>query len=192
LASVRLSYEETRANALPPVCACCGGPAAAYRARHFSWAPGTAGLFLLVGHVGHLLHFAFTRRATVWLPLCQRHLERARREISLSPATVIMLAVLGLALFFGITAAGPLLQPGGVGDRVAFCLLVGILAGAGVIAVAAAVVGIRGHLRPSGGPVLRVTEITDPGEVCLSGVAEEFAEALEWERRAQNRPGVGP
>jgi hypothetical protein len=33
---------------------------------------------------------------------------------------------------------------------------------------------------------------TNRGVVCLSGVAEEFAEALERERRAQHRLGVGP
>jgi hypothetical protein len=37
-----------------------------------------------------------------------------------------------------------------------------------------------------------VTEITDHGAICLSGVAEEFAQALERERRAQNRRKVNP
>jgi hypothetical protein len=142
---------------------------------------------LLAGHVGHLLHLALTKRATVWLPLCQRHLERARREIHFSPAQLVALAVVGFVLFLGITIAVPLLQPGGAGDRVAVGLVVGILAGAGAVAVAAVIIVIRSHLRPSRGPVLRVTEITDRGVICLAGVAEEFVQALERDRRAQGR-----
>ena len=187
MASVRLSYEETRANALPPVCAYCGGPAVAYRAQRFSHTPPAALLCLLAGHLGHILLHAFTVRATVWLPLCQRHHDLARRELPLTTSVLAVLAFVGFVLVAGITAVAVLPQPERPGDRLALALLIGILAGAGAVAVAAVVICIRSQLRHPFGPVLQATDITNSGVVCLSGVAEEFALALERERRSRGQ-----
>jgi hypothetical protein len=85
VASGRLSDAETGAKALPPVCIHCGSPVVACRARHFALAHGAAWLCLLGAHVEHLLHFALTKRATVWVPLTQRYLKGACRQIHVSP-----------------------------------------------------------------------------------------------------------
>jgi hypothetical protein len=191
MASVRLSYEETREHALPPVCPYCGGPAVAYRAQHFAWAPPALLLCLFAGHLGHALHFALTRRATVWLPLCQRHHDLARRELSIPTSVLVVLAFVGLVLVVTMTAAWVLPETDRPGDRLPLALLVGILAVVGAVAVAGVVVCVRAHLRYSFGPVLRATEIIEGSVVCLSGVAEKFVRAVERER-LRKRLRVGP
>jgi hypothetical protein len=128
-----------------------------------------------------------TVRATVWLPLCQRHNDLARRELPLTTVVFVVLAFVGFVLVASITAAALLPEPERPGDRFAVAVLVGVLAGAGAVAVAGVIVCVRSQLRHSFGPVLQATHITNSGVVCLSGVAEEFAEALERERRAQHR-----
>jgi hypothetical protein len=191
VASVRLSYEETQENALPAVCAYCGGPAVAYRAQRFSYIPPAAAVLgLVAGHLGHILLHALTVRATVWLPLCQRHHDLARRGVPLTTAVLVVLASVGFVLVVAMAGAWALPPADRADERFTAVVFAGILAGAGAIAVAGVVVCVRSYLRHSFD--FQATHITNSGVVCLSGVARGFAEALERQRRTLNRPGVRP
>jgi hypothetical protein len=59
---------------LPPVCMCCGEPASATKVRTMAWTPPWVGVLIFAGLLPYVIIAAvMTKRATVEVPLCERH-----------------------------------------------------------------------------------------------------------------------
>jgi hypothetical protein len=175
MATVRLSRAEL--DALPPVCVCCGAPAAAYQPERFHWLPWWS-VFLLLGatHAAHLI-VALHRVADVRLPFCPEHTayRTERRQQAFRPL-LRAVAASGLVLFAGALVLGILQTANVIGPREAFRMTLGGLAAAAVPVVAA---GLRALWLAATG--VRVTNVSDRA-LTLRGVAEEFAQAVRSRR----------
>ena len=173
----------------PPLCMRCGAPSGVVVEHCFLWARGDA-----VGLWGSLFNLARQDRATVKVPLCERHRNIFRRRTFL-----VALAIIGpLAFLVGMILlarlAGPL-PPGGrhppAIDRVEGILTIGF--GLSLVYVLFAMFSWRGL-------AIRAVEI-DENYVALTGVSEAFVVAVEGpadtareefvEKRRRRRRGEG-
>ncbi|QEL14428.1 DUF2254 domain-containing protein [Limnoglobus roseus] len=160
MATVRLTKDQCQRDELPGLCARCGRPASTHIDRTFAWNPPWVGVFLLAGILpGVILLFATQRRLRVRLPMCERHLRHWR-----SPTTFTWI---GLPVCLGIIVFG-LFVLGEIHHGAS------PVANAGVFTFLAwiAVVGVW-HSR-----LIRPERI-DANGIVLTGVAEEFADAVE-------------
>lgn len=74
MATVTLTRDQCREDALPMVCAKCGQRAAVHVPRTFTWYPPWVWALLAPGVVpGLILMFLKVQRATVPVPFCDRH-----------------------------------------------------------------------------------------------------------------------
>jgi hypothetical protein len=160
MAQLRLGRYEVEPEQLPPVCACCGEPATAYKSKTFSWTPPWA--------YPPIVAVFLTKRMRASLPFCARH-----KSHWLMRTLVALLGLLGILGFgaLGVAVgvmlgldAGP--DSGGsaiVGVVVMLCLF---------LLVAWLVVLLVLHFTS-----IRSTEVTDD-TLTLTGLHEGFVRAV--------------
>jgi len=172
MAQVTLGRLEAEEGALPPVCLCCGKPAALYRVHRFGWQPVYSYLALLLTIWPFLFLTLLTRRRMrVLAPWCPAHRRYGGvRRMVLPPVLAILTAVLVLTTAWAAAATGRPL--GGMQQLVAswtggFLLL-------SVLLIA--------RLR-----TVRAVEITTES-ITLTGVAEAFAAQLQLEKGPRAQP----
>lgn len=87
---------------LPPVCAKCGEPAEDTVRKTFSWAPGWVLAFVLLGLLPLLIAWLIaTKRATVFVPMCEEHKHHWRwrsQTLWLTIVLIVVLLISGLVL----------------------------------------------------------------------------------------------
>lgn len=163
-------YECDRDGELPPVCMKCGADAEHYVKRTFSWCPPWVIILIVAGVlIWVILSIVLTKTMKVFVPLCEEHKNYFGRRKMVG--SVVVLA--GLGVMFA-----------GIGVAVAFADkwndLGGYFVCGGVVVFLIAL--IAGSIVMSQG--IKPTGITDD-DIKLSGVHEEFAEALKDQRRAK-------
>lgn len=148
----------TDADDSPPVCATCGVPATGKQAATYSRNPSWVILFFLAGPLPWLIAFYTTRRrATLAMPICERHARRANLG-----AKIFLVGLAGAALIGAIGAA--------VGDRDEQ-LGSQLIVGAVLLALATPVVACFAVVRIE-------AEAIDEYSVTLRNVRQKFSEAL--------------
>src|SRR5262245_5100489 len=90
MAKVQIPLGAARNEGLPPVCMCCGAPAAVYKRQQFIWTPKWA---IIIGVLGTW----FFWRAKIDGPLCQAH----RHHWTWRWVLPLCLLVLGLGICAG-------------------------------------------------------------------------------------------
>ena len=161
MATVRLGLYELEEYDLPRVCMCCGAPTRYAKTKKFQWFPPWA--FLLLGVLGALI---FSKRATVDIPLCDRH--KWHWGIRTAIALVGILILVGLGIGVALVASE--------NQDLAPYLVIPLLL---------VFVGWLVLLIYLGVTTIRPTEITDKS-ITLKGVSEEFVDALEEARRGDS------
>ena len=185
MATAMILAEEMRLRLLPPLCLRCGRPAADWVSAEMRCTPRWVWAFLLLPPVGLVLLVVLTRRTTIAVPMCRRHMLHWAK-----------LVLLQMAILVGIFA-GPMSLialsrqfPGPVGNpNFDLLTLAAIGWGMGMFAIIVAYAVLRAFS-------IRSREI-DRGDVLLVGVSDRFASALEAVRRepsllppAQARIGI--
>jgi hypothetical protein len=161
MATIRLGRYELEEYDLPKVCLRCGARATHYKSKNFSWYPPWA--FLVLGVLGALI---FTKRATMPVPLCDKHKWHWGGRTAL-----ILLSLLALVvLLFGAIAIASAKEE--LAPFVYLPLFVLFLAWLVFILVLSAT-------------TIRPTEITDKS-ITLRGVSDKFVEAMEEVRRGED------
>jgi hypothetical protein len=190
VADVRLTRAEL--EALPPVCACCGGTGA-YELQRFIWLPWWAYLVLpllllvLIAHPASLVHAhrlapSFYKDVSLWLPFCPEHTGwRARRRRSalgrfLRTGVVAGFAACGLTVVAGLLWATAVVAPRDAAG------LMGVAVGGAAVGIALALVQLLGVIATG----MRVYGVTtnEAGMtgVTLAGACGEFVQAVEQQR----------
>jgi hypothetical protein len=170
MATVRLGRYEAEDYELPNVCMQCGAKAVGYRRRGFRWSPGWVIITALFGLLPYFLITELTmRRMAVWVPYCKAHKKGPLWPTLVSVGSLVAL----IAVTAGLIA---LLNDEGAGAvAIVFC--------AGVFAfIVWMFVAIILHT-----PTIRPTEINDKS-ITLKGVCQEFIDALNADRRGEDRP----
>jgi hypothetical protein len=148
---------------LPAVCMCCGRPATTTTTKRMSWHPAW---------VGGLAAMIMTKYATVQAPFCDEHKGHWFKRA---------LLLWGSLLLFGVIAVGALVVGVNLERRASEMVLPIVGVGCGVLLVAWIIIAIVCQYT-----AIRTTEITDE-EVSLTGVSEEFVEAVAEEERARRK-----
>jgi hypothetical protein len=162
MAQIRLHLAQVD-GFLPAVCMCCGQPATTTQMKRMSWHPPWA---------GGIIALAMTKYATVQAPFCDQHKGHWCKR------TLLLWGSFFLFFLFG---AGSLvialnLPPHAVETALP---IVGI--GCGVLLVTWIIIAIVCQSTS-----IRTTEITD-AEISLTGVSEDFVEAVAEEERARRK-----
>jgi hypothetical protein len=166
---IRLGRYEAEQGHLPPLCMQCGAPATLFKPRRFLWRR-----FRLRTSFDSLVDPL--KRATVVVPLCQKHYKAWRRWqvlARLGCLGALILGVLSIALILCLRAW----QPGAAWVEA----LARSLGGTLLLSLIALFVILRAT-QP-----IRSVEITTES-ITLSGVSEEFARAVEAGAKRHPRP----
>jgi hypothetical protein len=161
MANVRLGRYELYEYDLPRVCMRCGARAVTRKAKRFTWSPPWA--FFILGALGAAI---FAKSANVDVPLCDRH--RWHFGGRLVVIFLGFVAVVALGVGVAIAADAHLVEA----EFLVVPLLVFIVA----YLVALVVISLT---------TIRPKEITDKS-VTLTGVSEDFIEALNEQRRGED------
>jgi hypothetical protein len=154
---VRIRLTAARNEGLPPVCMCCGAPAALYKRQQFIWAPAWSYVF---GPLGYRFYW----RARMEGPLCAAH----RHHWTWRWALPLCLLLLGIAAAFGSHVYLDITH----GQAVAHAWR-GWIYGCAAVAFAVWFVLFQ-ILRRSGVHPIRM----DYDSITFAGVADAFAEAV--------------
>ena len=111
MATVTLSRYECNRDLFPDVCAVCGAPAKNRVRMTYSWHPPWSALLI----VGPAL---MTRRMSVRLPLCDRHLRNRRRR-----RVAIVVTLLAILAFGALSVVYTIVRPDGPDEDVSGSLL---------------------------------------------------------------------
>jgi hypothetical protein len=167
MADIRLGRYEIEHYDPPPVCARCGAPSVVCKDHRFQWAPPWIYILLVFGVIPYAIAAGVTmRRMVVPIPLCERHKWHWGGRTA-----VVLLGLVGvfLVMFGGIALGNEVnFDPAFVFIPVGLLFLVWIV-GAVILAVT----------------TIRPREITDKS-ITLSGVSQEFIDALNEARRGQD------
>jgi hypothetical protein len=158
MTQVRIHLADTRNEGLPPVCMCCGAPAALYKRQQFIWAPLSS---YLLGPLGYWFYW----RAWMDGPLCSAH----RYHWTWRWALPLGLFLVGMATAFGSYIYLDMTR----GPAVAHAWR-GWIFGCGAVAFAVWYIFFK-ILRRTGVHPVRI----DSDSITLSGVADAFARAVE-------------
>jgi len=169
MASVRLGRYELEEYDLPRVCMRCGARADTFKRKKFQWSPPWA--FLALGAFGAAL---FSKSVTMSVPLCEKHKWHwGGRMAFFAGGFFVLLALFGVGT--------PVVAKN---DHLAGFVFLPILVLLLAWLITSAIL-FSTQIRPR--------EITDKS-VTLTGVSEEFVEALDEERRGddEDRPRRRP
>ncbi|HEV3143026.1 MAG TPA: hypothetical protein VGZ47_03985 [Gemmataceae bacterium] len=158
MARVRIHLADARGEGLPPVCMCCGAPAALYKRQQFIWAPFWS---YLLGPLGYRFYW----RARMDGPLCAAH----RYHWTWRWAVPLCLLVIGIA-----TAAGCYIYLDITRGQPVAHAWRGWICGCGAVAFAVWFIFFQ-ILRRTGVHPVRI----DASSITFAGVADAFAEAME-------------
>ncbi len=158
MAQVRIRIADARNEGLPPICMCCGAPAARYQRHQFIWIPWWARIFGLLGTW-------FFWRAKIDGPLCHahRHHWKWRWVVPLCLLVLGIAAAAGSYIFLDITRGKP----------AAAAWQNTILLSAGIAFVVWSI--LFQFLRHTGVHPVHM----DDRSITLTGVADAFADAIE-------------
>lgn len=165
--SVKLTDDECSHDLLPKICMFCGQPATTRKQRNFAWHPQWVWVLILAGLlIALIVALVLTKRMTVRVPVCDEHEGFWRRKGMALGFSFLGLCLVAMGVLVFMVNQGP-----GNDDVTGWACLgsVGLFL---AWLVFAAIYGSRG---------IRPTEITDR-YVRLTGVADEFVEALEDDR----------
>jgi hypothetical protein len=173
MAKVWLDRDEcTRDGGLPDVCIVCGDVARESTRQTFRWCPEWVIVLILAGVlVWVIVAMILTKTMVVYAPVCEAHRGHWFKRTLLN-----WLLVLGgiAAIVLGFVALAVMENDPNLRDLAFLGPLLGVLTFIGTLI--AAVIVSRTAIRP--------TEITDD-DIQLTGVNEEFVEALKEQRRAE-------
>src|SRR5262245_8738600 len=111
MATVTISRYECNRDLLPDVCVACGARTTCRVRINYSWNPPSSGL-LIVGPA------FMTRRMSVRLPLCDRHLRNRRRR-----RVAILVTLLAVLAFGALSVVYTIVRPDGPREYVSEWLL---------------------------------------------------------------------
>jgi hypothetical protein len=172
MAQVTLGRLEAEEGALPPVCLCCGKPAALYRVHRFGWQPFYSFLGLLLTIWPFLFLMLMTRRRMrVRAPWCLAH----RRYGSLRRIALAgVLAILTAGLVVGTVWVAAITRGRMEGMQQLVASWIG-----GFLLLSVVLIARFKTVRP--------VEITAES-ITLTGVAEAFAAQLRLEKGQRSQP----
>jgi hypothetical protein len=102
MAEIRLGRREANGE-LPAVCACCGTLCRHFEIRNMSWCPAWVQVLILFGVVPcFILALVLTRRATVQIPLCDKHMGHWSNRTLLSGGLFLLIGVLSIPLLINV------------------------------------------------------------------------------------------
>lgn len=160
---------------LPPVCVRCGADTDRTVRKTFSWYPPWVNILIVAGLLPWLIvMLLMTKRMTVYAPVCDEHKNHWLVRGLISNGA----AILGTLALIGLICGGILIADNNAAS--ADFALYGLIAGIGLFIplLIIAVVVSKG--------TTRATEITDE-EIKLTGVADEFVDAVGDEREARRK-----
>lgn len=168
MAKIRLEKWQTSRDRLPDVCMVCGEPASDHVRKNFSWHPPWVIVTIVAGLVIYaVLALVLTKRMAVDMPICDRHRGYWWKRSVLMFLPLLLIAVIGIAVF-------ALADQTGYRDAQGF--VCGGTIGVGLVWLIFAAVIQSLAIQP--------TEITDRA-IMLKGVHDEFAEAFSTLRQSQ-------
>ncbi len=172
---VRISLAEACGD-LPPVCLCCGQPAAHRIARLMTWRPRWISIFFFLGVLPYFILLLFlTRTVRLNVPFCDRHKHHWRlRSVLIVASFALVIGVTYAALHFG--------QQMPVGPWRRLFTVFAFLAGCSLVLMWALLVYICQMT------AVQTHEIND-AEIVLDGVSPTFIDALiDWDVKQVRYP----
>jgi hypothetical protein len=162
MAQVRLGRYELFHYDLPPYCLRCGAPARKRIGKNFAWYPPWVNLLIFIGLLpAAIVALVLTKRMRVEAPMCARHRWHWAGRI-----LAVLVSLLGIIF---LTALLVVLAPP---DEAGAFFSLGLISGTLLLLTG----GLILHFTS-----IRPVEITDRS-ITLTGVSEEFVEALEEDR----------
>jgi TIR domain len=167
MAEILLDVDEANGR-LPEVCMCCGRPATTTVRRRMQWHPGWVTLTILLHPFIYIIvALCMTRRVVVQAPLCDAHRWHWFKRSVWMWGTFVLLGLAGVGTL--ALASSHEQHPNDRAESYA-CVASSVLF---LVWIAVVIVCKRTGIRP--------TEIDDEN-VELTGVSEEFVEAVDEER----------
>ena len=174
MANITLSKREFQRDLLPDVCMFCGEPTETRKVKTFLWHPRLVWLLLALNNLLILLLVAaaVTKKRTVEVPICKRHVGFWSRRLA------IVIAILLIVAFLWVRALTypEILDDKQLGDLLPIFLIVGAMYFMNWLVMAAIYL-------PFG---VRPTEITNRS-IQLTGVCESFVAAMNEERAREEK-----
>ncbi|HZU36874.1 MAG TPA: hypothetical protein VFA18_13225 [Gemmataceae bacterium] len=172
MAKIRLYRDEVNPDCLPPVCIRCGGDAAVYKQRLFSWHPSWVWVLIFVGLLPWaIVAMALTKRMRVYAPFCELHRNHWRDRALYVFGGLAVVALIGFGLVAALIMESNAPRNQG-NETLTGWLCFGGCAVAFVWLIIAAVVENR---------TIHATEITKR-TIVLVGVSTDFIDAVEDQR----------
>lgn len=184
---ITLTPHEIDNDALAPVCAHCGAPAAARHNQDFEWHPEWVGWLYLGGIVPGLIAQALChKKKRVALPVCPRHGPMTPWQIAAASVGWLLLPALLAGVALGACLLLRQADPDSAPSNAVLITVTAVSGGLGLLVWLAWLIQARTGYR-----IITVRSIDGEG-VTLIGLADPFVQAMKAQRLANANGTIYP